>query len=47
MCLQSLVSGGLKQSILDHYKREVVQTYGLQFLIPMLNLEKVMYFNAL
>ena len=41
ICIQSLTNSGLKQKLLDYYKREIVQTYGFQHLPTLLNLEKV------
>lgn len=41
LCIQSLTNSGLKQKLLDYYKREIVQTYGYQHLPTLLNLEKV------
>lgn len=40
LCIQSLTNSGLKQKLLDYYKREIVQTYGYQYLPTLLNLEK-------
>uniref|UniRef100_A0A0C9QQ98 Vps33a_1 protein n=1 Tax=Fopius arisanus TaxID=64838 RepID=A0A0C9QQ98_9HYME len=40
LCIQSLTNSGLKQKLLDYYKREIVQTYGYQHLPTLLNLEK-------
>ena len=40
LCIQSLTNSGLKQKVLDYYKREIVQTYGYQYLPTLLNLEK-------
>lgn len=40
MCLQSLANSGLKPKVLEHYKREIVQTYGFQHLLTLNNLEK-------
>ncbi|KAJ8675690.1 hypothetical protein QAD02_011476 [Eretmocerus hayati] len=41
LCIQSITNSGLKQKLLDYYKREIVQTYGYQYLPTLLNLEKV------
>lgn len=41
LCLQSLVSGGIKSSKFDSLRREVVQTYGYEFLFVLNNLEQV------
>ncbi|XP_076181457.1 vacuolar protein sorting-associated protein 33A isoform X3 [Ptiloglossa arizonensis] len=41
LCIQSLTNSGLKQKLLDYYKREIIQTYGYQHLPSILNLEKV------
>uniref|UniRef100_A0A5S6QZ97 Vacuolar protein sorting-associated protein 33A n=1 Tax=Trichuris muris TaxID=70415 RepID=A0A5S6QZ97_TRIMR len=40
MCLQSLVSGGLKRKIFDQYRKELVQQYGYQHLVTLRRLEK-------
>ncbi|XP_076230818.1 vacuolar protein sorting-associated protein 33A [Calliopsis andreniformis] len=40
LCIQSLTNSGLKQKLLDYYKREIIQTYGYQHLPTILNLEK-------
>lgn len=40
ICLQSITSSGLKPKILDHYKRELVQVYGLGALLAITKLEK-------
>lgn len=41
LCIQSLTNSGLKQKVLDYYKREIVQTYGFEYLLSIINLEKV------
>ncbi len=40
MCMQSVLNNGLKQKVLDFYKREIIHTYGYQYLTTLLNLEK-------
>ncbi|XP_063978837.1 vacuolar protein sorting-associated protein 33A [Diachasmimorpha longicaudata] len=40
LCIQSITNSGLKQKLLDYYKREIIQTYGYQHLPTLLNLEK-------
>lgn len=40
ICMQSVVNSGLKQKVLDSYKRGIIQTYGFQHLITMTLLEK-------
>lgn len=40
LCIQSITNSGLKQKLLDYYKREIIQTYGFQHLPTLLNLEK-------
>ncbi|KAK0073869.1 hypothetical protein PV325_009092 [Microctonus aethiopoides] len=40
LCIQSLTNSGLKQKLLDYYKREIIQTYGYQHLPTLLSLEK-------
>ncbi|KNC77245.1 hypothetical protein SARC_10296, partial [Sphaeroforma arctica JP610] len=41
MCLQSLINGGLKSKVLEHYRKEIIQTYGFEHLETIYNLEKV------
>lgn len=41
LCIQSLTNSGLKQKVFDYYKREIIQTYGFQYLLTLSNLEKV------
>ena len=41
LCLQSLTNGGIKTSRYDLLKREVVQTYGYEYLFLLQNLEKM------
>lgn len=38
--MQSAINCGLKQKVLEHYKREIIQTYGFTHLITMSLLEK-------
>ncbi|XP_015733356.1 vacuolar protein sorting-associated protein 33A isoform X2 [Coturnix japonica] len=40
VCLQSVCNNGLKQKVLDHYKREILQTYGYEHILTLNNLEK-------
>ncbi|CAI5797213.1 sorting-associated 33A [Podarcis lilfordi] len=40
ICLQSVCNSGLKQKVLDHYKREILQTYGYEHILTLNNLEK-------
>mmetsp|Transcript_24525 Transcript_24525/g.67898 ORF Transcript_24525/g.67898 Transcript_24525/m.67898 type:complete len:784 (-) Transcript_24525:282-2633(-) len=40
LCLQSLCAGGIKSSRLDAMKRDVVQTYGYEYLFVLYNLEQ-------
>ncbi|NXP39423.1 VP33A protein, partial [Leiothrix lutea] len=40
VCLQSVCNSGLKQKVLDHYKREILQTYGYEHILTLSNLEK-------
>lgn len=40
ICLQSAVNFGLKQKVLEYYKKAIIQTYGFQHLITLANLEK-------
>lgn len=41
ICMQCVAGSGLKPKVLDYYKRELVQTYGIDCLLTILNLEKV------
>ncbi|XP_012878627.1 PREDICTED: vacuolar protein sorting-associated protein 33A [Dipodomys ordii] len=40
ICLQSVCNSGLKQKVLDYYKREILQTYGYEHILTLNNLEK-------
>jgi hypothetical protein len=40
LCLQSVCSGGIKSSRYDALRRDVVQTYGYEYLFVLQNLEK-------
>lgn len=40
LCLQSLCGGGIKSSRYDSLRRDVVQTYGYEYLFVLNNLEK-------
>ncbi|CAE1276176.1 VPS33A [Acanthosepion pharaonis] len=40
ICIQAFCNNGLKTKLLDYYKREILQTYGFQHLVTLLNLEK-------
>ncbi|EDS39484.1 vacuolar protein sorting-associated protein 33A [Culex quinquefasciatus] len=40
MCMQSIAGSGLKPKVLEYYKRELVQVYGLSTLLTIGNLEK-------
>uniref|UniRef100_A0A8W7PQX2 VPS33A n=1 Tax=Anopheles coluzzii TaxID=1518534 RepID=A0A8W7PQX2_ANOCL len=40
ICMQSIAGTGLKPKVLDYYKRELVQVYGLKTLLTLGNLEK-------
>ncbi|XP_060558501.1 vacuolar protein sorting-associated protein 33A-like isoform X2 [Ruditapes philippinarum] len=41
LCIQSFCNNGLKPKVFEYYKREIVQTYGLQHLVTLTNLERV------
>jgi len=45
LCLQSLTSGGIKSAKFDSLRREVVQTYGYEYLFVLNNLEKAKLFR--
>lgn len=40
ICMQSIAGSGLKQKVLDYYKRELIQVYGIEVLLAISNLEK-------
>ncbi|KAM4707633.1 vacuolar protein sorting-associated protein 33A [Discoglossus pictus] len=40
VCLQSVCNTGLKQKVLDYYKKEILQTYGYEHILTLHNLEK-------
>lgn len=40
ICMQSIAGSGLKQKVLDYYKRELIQVYGIEKLLAISNLEK-------
>lgn len=39
ICMQSVTNSGLKLKVLEHYKREIIQTYGFQHVLSLTNLE--------
>ncbi|XP_077062920.1 vacuolar protein sorting-associated protein 33A [Siphateles boraxobius] len=41
VCMQSVCNNGLKQKVLDFYKKEILQTYGYEHILTVKNLEKV------
>ncbi|GAB6030139.1 Vacuolar protein sorting-associated protein 33A [Chamberlinius hualienensis] len=41
MCIQSITNSGLKQKLLDYYKKEIIQSYGYQHVLTLQNLESV------
>ncbi|KAK6192041.1 hypothetical protein SNE40_003590 [Patella caerulea] len=40
ICIQSYCNDGLKPKILEYYKREIIQAYGFEHMITLMNLEK-------
>lgn len=40
ICMQSIAASGLKSKILDYYKRELVQVYGIETLLTISQLER-------
>ncbi|XP_021346292.1 vacuolar protein sorting-associated protein 33A-like isoform X1 [Mizuhopecten yessoensis] len=40
VCIQSFCNNGLKPKVLDHYKREIIQTYGYEHMVTLMNIEK-------
>lgn len=40
MCLQSIANNGLKPKVIDHYKKEIIQNYGNDFLLFLEDLKK-------
>mmetsp|Transcript_8107 Transcript_8107/g.15269 ORF Transcript_8107/g.15269 Transcript_8107/m.15269 type:complete len:758 (-) Transcript_8107:90-2363(-) len=41
LCLQSITGGGIKAGRYEYLKREIIQTYGYEYLFTLQNLEKV------
>ena len=41
ICLESCISGGLRQKDLDNFKKQVLQAYGYQHLLTIYRLEKI------
>ncbi|ORY99861.1 Sec1-like protein [Syncephalastrum racemosum] len=41
LCLMSFAQGGLKQKMYDHFRREIVQTYGYEHIETLHRLEKL------
>ncbi|GAB5593515.1 Vacuolar protein-sorting-associated protein 33 [Umbelopsis nana] len=46
LCLMSLVQGGIKAKVLEHFKREIIQTYGYQHIQTLYDLERLGLFNV-
>lgn len=40
ICLQCVTGSGLKPKVLEYYKRELVQVYGMRSWLTLCNLEK-------
>ncbi|KAJ1555943.1 COP9 signalosome complex subunit 1, partial [Cladochytrium tenue] len=45
LCLYSLTNGGMKQKNYDHFRRELVQTYGVEHVLTLQNLHKLGLFR--
>jgi len=41
LCLQSLTNGGIKSSRYDSFKRDIIQTYGYEFMFVLENIERL------
>ncbi|TPP62870.1 Vacuolar protein sorting-associated protein 33A [Fasciola gigantica] len=41
LCLQSFCNGGLRQRLLEYYKREVLQVYGFEHIFTLDNLDRI------
>ncbi|CAH8524983.1 unnamed protein product [Dicrocoelium dendriticum] len=41
ICVQSFCNGGLKQRLLEYYKREILQVYGFEHVFTLDNLERI------
>lgn len=41
VCMESVTNSGLKLKVLEHYKREIIQTYGFQHILSLTGLENV------
>ncbi|XP_066982129.1 vacuolar protein sorting-associated protein 33A isoform X1 [Macrobrachium rosenbergii] len=40
ICLQCIVNSGFKPKVLEHYKRDIISTYGFEHFLTLENLEK-------
>ncbi|KAK8743146.1 hypothetical protein OTU49_001558 [Cherax quadricarinatus] len=40
ICLQCIVNSGFKPKVLEHYKRDIIHTYGFEHFLTLENLEK-------
>lgn len=40
ICAQSIINNGLKQKVCDYYKREIIQNYGEDYLLILIQLER-------
>ncbi|ESO97948.1 hypothetical protein LOTGIDRAFT_209143 [Lottia gigantea] len=40
ICIQSYCNDGMKPKILEYYKREIIQTYGFEHMLTLMNLER-------
>ncbi|CAH1801545.1 unnamed protein product, partial [Owenia fusiformis] len=40
VCIQSICNNGLKSKVLDYYKKEIIQVYGFEHIVTIMNLEQ-------
>ncbi|CAB3369201.1 Hypothetical predicted protein [Cloeon dipterum] len=40
ICIQSITNSGLKQKVLDYYKKEIIHVYGFEHILSLSHLEK-------
>lgn len=46
LCIESLVSGGLKSKDLEHFKREILHAYGFKHILTLAALEELEFLQA-
>ena len=46
ICLQSITNGGLKPKVFEFYRRELLQTYGFEHALTLVQLEEAGLFKV-